>query len=319
MLTRRRARAAASASVGTDLLPPELVGSVIRKAETVQQVCCILALCKPWRTALSAAEWEQLWEHMVRRDFPRIEAILRHHGNLYPGVPDTLEPPATPWHDTYCYQHLAEAEEAVNTTETEVPACLLNNDRLDSYIFTAELRLDGELKASWTGPGVPTRFRDLEATDSFREARLRTMLPDWYGKEVDQLMLAGGSQTGSKFIDWGDRLELTLFVSRLTGGSLIKTGKLFYNSYAYLDDRDTNWQDCVLHQGQAGWYITSLIWFDDDPFCGRLHFRVELWDSEAQDVVEPPRPEDEKSGVAIQRMIHRCLDKMGPASASVLA
>ena len=88
-----------------------------------------------------------------------------------------------------------------------VPTCLLNNDRLDSYIFTAELRLDGELKASWTGPGVPTRFRDLEATDSFREARLWTMLPDWYGKEVDQLMLAGGSQTGSKFIDWGDRLR----------------------------------------------------------------------------------------------------------------
>ena len=69
----------------------------------------------------------------------------------------------------------------VNTTGVH----LQDSDKMDNFIFTVELRLDGELKASCTYPGPQTSFREFEGDDCFvgGEARLWTELPGWYREE----------------------------------------------------------------------------------------------------------------------------------------
>ena len=120
-----------------------LIGAVVSKVGTAKQLCTILQLCKSWRSALTGQELKAIWERWVRREYPRAVAIL-----------DLTAPNVTmtSWRDVYRDQFRAEAANAVNFTNALAPT-----DGLDSYVFTVEMRLDGELKASWMGKGPEIR------------------------------------------------------------------------------------------------------------------------------------------------------------------
>ena len=139
----------------------------------------------------------------MRQEYPRAVAIL-----------DLTAPNVTmaSWRDVYRDQLRAEAANAVNFTNA-----LAFTDRLDSYVFTVEMRLDGELKASWMGKGPDIR------TDEFtidrgcivgKQVRLWTSPPAWYSEFVQQPSVTDGTT------HWDGRLELTLFVSRNTAQGL---------------------------------------------------------------------------------------------------
>ena len=122
------------------LLPQELIACIVREVDTAKQLCTALCLCKSWRSALNPTEVEWLWEQMVRRVFPRAVAIREH----LQGGTDVLR-----WRDQYRHQLWAEQSPAVNSTAANSRS---DQTRVESFLFTVELRLDGALKASWTGP-----------------------------------------------------------------------------------------------------------------------------------------------------------------------
>ena len=185
------------------LLPRDLIGAVVSKVGTAKQLCTILQLCKSWRAALTGQELEAIWERWVRREYPRAVAIL-----------DLTAPNVTmaSWRDVYRDQLRAEAANAVNFTNA-----LAFTDRLDSYVFTVEMRLDGELKASWMGKGPDIRIDEFTTELGCiigGQARLWTSPPVWYSEVVQQPNQFNHS------IGWDGRLELTLFVSRNTAQGL---------------------------------------------------------------------------------------------------
>ena len=158
------------------LLPRDLIGAVVSKVGTAKQLCTILQLCKSWRDALTGQELQVIWERWVRREYPRAVAIL-----------DLTAPNVTmtSWRDVYRDQRRAEAASAVNFTNAVAPTDRLDSiysrltGRLDSYVFSVELRLDKELKATWTGKGLESRA-DEENCILGSQARLWTSPPAWY-------------------------------------------------------------------------------------------------------------------------------------------
>ena len=269
-----------------ELLPRDLIGAVVSKVGTAKQLCTILQLCKSWRSALTGQELEAIWERWVRREYPRAVAIL-----------DLTAPNVTmtSWRDVYRDQLRAEAANAVNFTNALAPT-----DGLDSYVFTVEMRLDGELKASWMGKGPEIR------TDEFTtelgcmlggRARLWTSPPVWYSEFIQQPSVIDGTTDS-----WDGRLELTLFVSRNTAQGL-RTGKLYQSRTTNIDDVETNFENDP--RGLTGWgeqscyEINPVMFCADDGDCGNIHFTIEDLYDDAE--------EKEPVGSGLARMIGNAL------------
>ena len=265
-----------------ELLPRDLIGAVVSKVGTAKQLCTILQLCKSWRAALTYQELEAIWERWVRREYPRAVAIL-----------DLTTPNVTMeiWSDVYRDQFRAEAASAVNFTNALAPT-----DGLDSYVFTVEMRLDGELKASWTGKGPASRIDEFTIDRGCMlggRARLWTSPPAWYSEFVQQPSVIDGTT------DWDDRLELTLFVSKNTAQGL-RTGKLYQSRNTNIDDVETNFED--ERDGEESCYEISPIMFcADDGDCGKID--ITMWTSPAHGDAE----EKEPVGSALARMIGKAL------------
>lgn len=265
-----------------ELLPRDLIGAVVSKVDTAKQLCTILQLCKSWRDALTGQELQVIWERWVRREYPRAVAIL-----------DLTAPNVTmtSWRDVYRDQLRAEAANAVNFTNALAPT-----DCLDSYVFTVELRLDGELKASWTGKGPDIRIDEF--TTEFGciiggQARLWTSPPVWYSEFVQQ-----PNQLNQR-ICWRDRLELTLFVSKMTPFGL-RTGKLFQTRQTEIDGFETYCWSSGPDERES--YTIKPIMFcanDWGDTCGTIDFDIgdEWGDAEVKEPV----------GSALARMIGKAL------------
>ena len=262
-----------------ELLPRDLIGAVVSKVGTAKQLCTILQLCKSWRSALTGQELEAIWERWVRREYPRAVAIL-----------DLTAPNVTmaSWRDVYRDQLRAEAASAVNFTNA-----LAFTDRLDSYVFTVEMRLDGELKASWMGKGPDIRIDEFTTELGCMlggRARLWTSPPVWYSEFVQQPSVTGGTR------DWDSKLELTLFVSRDTAQGL-RTGKLFQTRNAEIDGFETNFHQP--DEGESCYHMEPLMCCADDDSCGKIHFPIDDPYGNAE--------EKEPVGSALARMIGRAL------------
>ena len=215
----------------------------------------------------------------MRREYPRAVAIL-----------DLTAPNVTmtSWRDVYRDQLRAEAANAVNFTKALAPT-----DGLDSYVFTVEMRLDGELQASWTGKGAEIRPDELTIEHGCmlgRRARLWTSPPAWYTDFIQQ---------PNQFlpIGWDDRLELTLFVSRDTAQGL-RTGKLYQSRNTNIDDVETNFED--EREGEESCYeISAIMCFADNSKCGKIEMTI-------QDLYDDAE-EKEPVGSGLARMIGNAL------------
>jgi len=261
---------------------------------TAKQLCTAIQLSKSWREALTHQELERLWERFVREEYPRVAAILSLRAVEV--VPS--------WRDVYREQRRVEAATAVNFTNVR-PS--LTRALLSSFIFTVELRLDRELKASWTGKGpafridefnVPGRVRNVDGSwtwgdrdNIIGEGRLWTSPPDWYCQFVEQPRAPGDPP-----LDWGDRLELTLFVSRMTPSGL-RTGKLCSTSESVIDGFETGWIPKLPNEAESGFHIEPLMFAERDTMCGRIDFGIEDNRTDTR----------ERVGSALARMIGQAL------------
>eukprot|EP00964_Phaeocystis_antarctica_P124418 scaffold88061_cov60-Phaeocystis_antarctica.AAC.4 len=264
------------------LLPRDLIGAVVSKVGTAKQLCTILQLCKSWRSALTGQELEAIWERWVRREYPRAVAIL-----------DLTTPNVTmtSWRDVYRGQFRAEAANAVNFTNALAPT-----DRLDSYVFTVEVRLDGELKASWMDKGPKIRIDEFTTERGCilgGRARLWTSPPVWYSEVVQQ------PNQFNLPIGWDGRLELTLFVSRNTAQGL-RTGKLFQTRNTTIDDEDTNFYSGQPVWGELCYQISPIM------FCGGGRIPTGCIHLDIIDV-NGDAEEKEPVGSALARMIGKAL------------
>lgn len=282
-----------------ELLPRDLIGAVVSKVSTAKQLCTILQLCKSWRTALTDQELEAIWERWVRQEYPRAVTVLElsadeHNEGLVGAI----------WRDVYRDQRRAEAASAINFTNAL--------DRLDCYVFTVELRLDGELKGSWTGKGpelcsdqIDESGREFDCILG-NEARLWTSRPAWYSEFVQRLHTSAWDPVSHTW-SWQGRLELTLFVSQNTAEGL-RTGKLYQSRHAEVDDEFetnfncTNFEGMEYFGGKPYYEVAALLFCGDDDRCGRIQFTIEHTDgvSDVGNSTEPP-------GSALARMIGKAL------------
>ena len=265
-----------------DCLPKEMIASIIRQLETSKQLCTTLQLSKSWRGALTCQEVEEIWEHWVRRDYPRAVDIV------------SLSAEATCWRDMYRDQQRAQAAVAVNSTEMSVDP----TRRLDSFIFAVELLLDGEIKASWTGKGREISFHEYtrrwrEEDDCFLTASLwKSSPPEWYSEVVSEQDADG----------WNGRLQLTMFVSGTTNHGL-RTGKLFSCDHTYINgDGETDFLEPPSSSFDKSFIsVNALMFAAEDENSGRVDFSIE----ESFGTVYPS--DSEPVGNALARMIGQAL------------
>ena len=281
-----------------ELLPRDLIGAVVSKVSTAKQLCTILQLCKSWRTALTDHELEAIWERWVRQEYPRAVTVLE----LYA---DKHNEAMISWRGVYRDQRRAEAASAINFTNAL--------DRLDSYVFTVEMRLDGELKGSWTGKGPELCSDQIDESGTEfdcilgNEARLWTSRPAWYSEFVQRLQTSA-SDPETRTRSWDGRLELTLFVSQNTAQGL-RTGKLYQSRDAEVDDELEINFNCSAYtegmeyfEGQPYYEVAALLFCGDDDRCGRIRFTIDHTDgvTDVGNSMEPP-------GSALARMIGKAL------------
>lgn len=309
-MSGRLRRNAPGAEGLASLLPQELIACIVREVDTAKQLCTALCLCNSWRSALNPTEVEWLWEQMVRRVFPRAVAIREH----LQGGTDVLR-----WRDQYRHQLWAEQSPAVNSTAANSRS---DQTRVESFLFTVELRLDGALKASWTGPS--SNHINIWMDECFLEERAQLWqlapdrcdqwLPDWYR---DVVCIEGGPEELTRSVQgdaWGDRLELTLFV---TTGDGRRTGKLYSSNETEVEDFQTHWKERIGHESSGeGWCIEPLSLFDTLDDRGVIHFYLNLYKGGANVYYSDPfdydYDRDEEAGAALLRMIERSLSPVRP-------
>ena len=156
------------------------------------------------------------------------------------------------------------------------------------------MRLDGELKASWTGKGPEIRTDEFTIDQGCivgKQVRLWTSPPVWYSEFVQQLPPGRPADWS-----WNGRLELTLFVSKDTAQGL-RTGKLFQARDAVIDGFETNFHQP--DEGESCYHMEPLMFCADDGRSGYIHFPIldPYGDAEKKEPV----------GSALARMIGKAL------------
>lgn len=208
-------------------------------------LCRIPQVCTAWR-ALSCpspdpnGRSDALWKAATLSCFPRLNAIVR--------LRDRRSSPlklSTPFRLLYAEQFRAE--------RLPRPQPLWSSD-INDYIFTIELRLDGELMASWVSPegGDPPWRKD--ETDIHSGPRLWTTLPDWYAKHP---------------AEWEGALDLALFVTSIDAELHTPATARLYDCFE--SDRDgveTNFMNNELCVAHGMMDFDACLWADPNDTDG---------------------------------------------------